>query len=109
MGFMGIDSIGASDNAADFMSELSDQIKAKIIAQIPNYDNEYNTPGYIDVALVLKSLISEDNEFYFTYEWEKDVWKPLSELFEKNKDWDIDNYKELHEFVDEMLKKSQEY
>lgn len=98
---MGINSIGDSDNTSDFMCAITDSIKLQMIDRLQEEDNEFNTPGYIDVALVLSSMVSDNNRFHFTYEWYKEIWKPLHDLMKKNREsWkDFDNFEELLKFV----------
>ena len=110
MGFMGISGIGESDCTADFMSEIADSILPMLKEQLTVITNEFNTPGYIDVALVLKSLISDESEFYFIYgEWQNEIWEPLlKKMNEKEENWNHlrKDYKVLHNFVKEMTEKS---
>jgi hypothetical protein len=107
MGFMGIESIGESDCTFDYMCELVEKIKKSIKKQMLVKTNEYNTSGYIDAILVLKSLISEDNEFYFTNDlWFLEVWEPLG-LVLKNPNCgykQMEGYEKLVEFVEKMSK-----
>jgi len=108
MGFMGI-SIVESDMASDFCSDVVEGIKKKCIKELKNKANAYNTPGYINVSLILKSVISEENEFHFTYDWE-DIWEKLTNFFNEN-DADYNNkeankqYKDLKKWVLEMNEK----
>lgn len=108
MGFMGITSIGDSDNASDFASEVIGSIEETIRKEMTEETNEYNTPGYINVGLLLISLISDENEFHFTYqdEW-GDIWEYLEKTYKKNKtSWkktDMwEDYERLMDFVIEM-------
>lgn len=106
-------SIAGSDCTSDFMSEVSDLLKEKMKKQLSEETNEYNTSGYEDVALVLKSLVSDENEFHFTYEWLEDIWGPLRDKLVKNQpssDWsEYATYKNLQAFVDKMIKKCADY
>ncbi len=100
MGFMNI-SIAGSDEASDFCSLVSEKIRKECKKELKNKANDYNTPGYINIALLLKSLISEENEFYFTYgEW-SEIWQSLEDKFKNNK---YNDCEELSEWVIKMNK-----
>ncbi len=109
---MGI-SIVESDMASDFCSEIVETIKKKIVKELKNKANEYNTPGFINSALVLRSLISEDNDFHFLYEDWSTIWQELQDKFESyspeygSKEANI-QYKELKDWVNEMNEKCKE-
>lgn len=109
MGFMDI-SIGGSDNASDFCSEVVENIRKHCKKELKNKANSCNTPGYINVALLLKSFISEENEFHFTYDNWNTIWEKLSESFNKNDSDYADKvvnkqYKNLAKWVGEMNEK----
>ena len=71
MGFMGLDSWVESDCAADFRSELVDTLYKQTIDELENKANQYNTPGYINVALLL-----EDGAYDIldSYELDDEKW-----------------------------------
>ncbi len=112
MGFMDL-TIGGSDNASDFTSEVVETVRKKCIKELKNEANEYNTPGYINVALLLKSLISDENEFHFTYkeQWGR-VWKKILKSFLTDHNYSDaetnEQFQELKEWVTEMNKICQE-
>ncbi len=58
MGMMDF-SIGGSDNASDYAYTLGNLIAKDMKKHLKNEDNEYNTQGYEDVALVLSALFEE--------------------------------------------------
>lgn len=109
MGFMDI-SIGGSDNASDFCSEVVGNIRKQCTKQLKNKANCYNTPGYINVALLLKSFISEENEFHFTYDNWNTIWEKLNDDFSKsnvhyNNESVNKQHKDLAKWVSEMNEK----
>lgn len=77
MGFTGIKSWLDSDNAADFVSELETafarcrkrktswrtSVRRLVQAEMKEWDNEFNTPGWLNVALALEAEGVKD-EFY---------------------------------------------
>ena len=65
MGFMGIGYIGDSENAFDNAYDCANAFGAKLLKIVNKKDNCYNTPGYIDVALIIKDMCS--NNSYFKY------------------------------------------
>ena len=60
MGFMGLKHWVESDNAADFRGTLQDtkgnkiKLKKAIAKELKLRDNEYNTDGFINIALILE-------------------------------------------------------
>lgn len=114
MGFMGIRHIGESDNAFDFMAGLSEQMLKQVKKQVKNNDNPWNTPGYIDVALSLKSLMTKESETFFKHKEWLPFWEDLEKRFTKNKpDWNQStiskDYNKLYSWVKKMNKKCKEY
>lgn len=114
MGFMGIHSIGASDNTSDNMSVVAEAIYNAIHTFNYDNDNQFNTPGYIDAALILRSLISSDNEYHFVGGDWNTMWTDLLSVYDENADvWGrsdmADDYAELYNFVRTMKQKSDEY
>lgn len=108
MGFMGIESIGSSDEASDFASNVIEGIRLKMEKEMMNEANEYNTSGYINIALLLKSMVSDSNEWYFTYaeEW-GGILQQLEDRFEKELEgWSEtivkDDYMVLYEFIKKL-------
>ena len=92
-------SIGGSDEASDFCSLVCEKIRKECKKELKNKANEYNTPGYINIALLLKSLISKENEFHFTYgEW-GEIWQSLEDKFKNNQ---YNDCEELSEWVIKM-------
>jgi len=59
-GFSGLGSWLSSDNAADVASKIGDAITEILREEINKEANEYNTPGIINVALVLEDLAPTD-------------------------------------------------
>lgn len=55
MGFMGLSHWSESDNAADFHSKLYKAINKAFLSELKRDANVYNTPGYINVMLMIKS------------------------------------------------------
>lgn len=111
---MGISSIAESDNTSDFIADVVGNIMEKMKVQLNETSNEFNTPGYIDVALSLKSLISKDNEFHFTYkEQQGEFWDSLYKKFDDNwKVWESNSelnkeYNALFKWVKKMRKVTQ--
>lgn len=95
-------SIGGSDEASDFCSLVVDDILKKCQKELKNKANEYNTPGYINIALLLKSMISQENEFHFMYgkDWEV-MWSKLDYQFKNN---EYNGCEELAKWVQTMYK-----
>ena len=109
---MGIKSISSSDEASDFASLIIGGIRLEIEKEMHNEANQYNTPGYINIALLLKSMVSDSNEWYFTYaeEW-GGILQQLEDRFEKELEgWNATNMKDdyiaLYEFIKKLNKTS---
>lgn len=109
MGFMGIDDVESSDNASDFMSLVVEKIRLEIMDHMHTVDNKWNTPGFIDCALVLKKLASDNMKTYFTSgtEW-MDLWKTLLGHFSNQENIEKflsveDDCNSLSDFVTEMF------
>lgn len=111
MGFMGIEDIGDSDCTFDYMCGLTDKIKESVKTQMIVKTNEYNTHGYIDVLLCLKSIINKENSFYFTDEsWYNEVWLSLEGMLNKQDCGyrKMRGYKKLVTFVRIMIETCKE-
>jgi len=70
MGYMGLDSWHASDNAADLRSEMLCAAARVLEKNVGMRDNPYNTSGDVNVALILEDEsifgnMSEDERGYF--------------------------------------------
>lgn len=111
---MGIKSIGSSDEASDFASNIIEGIRLEIEKEMHNEANQYNTPGYINIAMLLRSMVSDENEFYFTYaeEW-GGILQQLEDRFEKELErWSETNMKDdyitLYEFIKKLNKTSKD-
>lgn len=81
MGFMGLDHWCSSDNAADFRGGLLDTMAEALEKELKETANCYNTPGFINVALVMedKTLfgkIEKHDRSYF-YEVAQETIKML--------------------------------
>jgi hypothetical protein len=73
MGFFGLNHWGSSDNAADFASQIQDidcswrqtkvrdRIRKFVAKEFKEQGNEYNTPGVLNIALVLDAEGTGDN------------------------------------------------
>lgn len=58
MGFTGVKHYTESDGAADFQSVLGKNINKMFHAEMKDEANQYNTPGWVNILLVLKSYPS---------------------------------------------------
>lgn len=58
MGFMGIQNWVESDGAADFRSRLEGLIENAFNQELKDEANQYNTPGWLNILLILKSYPS---------------------------------------------------
>jgi hypothetical protein len=78
MGFMGLGNYRQSDNASDFVYLLEKEL-AKILAlQLEKESNQWNTPGYINVALAIEGMFKPP-EFKYTKEDENALYDVIVE------------------------------
>lgn len=93
---MGLSHWGDSDNAADFRHVLKEakgnkaELKKLIVKELKDVANEYNTPGFLNVALVIadEGVNNGDSE-------EKDITPVVSHLLTKTqKTFILKNLKE---------------
>lgn len=54
MGFMGLNNFRESDNASDFHAAIRLKIRSEVRKELENQGNTYNTPGWLNILLVLK-------------------------------------------------------
>ena len=87
---MGLGSWVESDNASDLRSEVMDSIANVLGAQLERTDNCFNTPGFIDAALIIEDLFFNGKEAVYLYS-EGDMFKvvkaTLDMLISKQPDW----------------------
>ena len=62
MGYMGLNSSGESDNAADFVfiykkAKTKTQRRQLIDSELKDFANNYNTPGSVNIALAMEDGI----------------------------------------------------
>jgi hypothetical protein len=55
MGYMGLSHWVESDHAADFLYNLQEKIDTLFVEELENEANCYNTPGWLNALLILKS------------------------------------------------------
>ena len=93
MGYMGLDAIGDSDMASDFVSGVMDKIADECEKEIENEANEYDTPGYVNIALFAEAYLMKES-LYGDSKLIKILKKVLVKLEAKltkmnnEKDWD---------------------
>jgi hypothetical protein len=95
MGFMGLDNWVCSDNAADLMGKVLDSLGKILLEHVDKRDNEYNTQGWMDVALVVEELLVNN----------KHIWPHISDdlynallATQINVELQLDNMNEESEF-----------
>jgi len=98
MGYMGLSHWCDSDNAADFRSELLSNMANTLKKELKHTDNEYNTPGFLNVALVMEDKtifgkIDKDYRNYF-YNVTHETIKMLKEAIASD-DWDASDKKSM--------------
>jgi len=57
MGYMGLENYMASDEASDFVCTVLGSIEKDCEKQLKNKANEYNTPGYVNIALFAEAFL----------------------------------------------------
>ena len=93
MGYMGLDTIGDSDGASDFVSGVMDKIAEECEKEIKDNANEYNTPGYVNIALFAEAYLMKES-IYGDSRLIKVLKKVLTKLesklakMSKEEDWD---------------------
>lgn len=82
MGFMGLSHWSLSDEAADFRSALQKckgnetKLKKRIKEEVYRTTNEYNTDGFINIALILEDE-GNKSEKYFDDDTDESVTTPV--------------------------------
>jgi hypothetical protein len=122
MGYMGLDCWQASDNAADFYSDIEECGKdvAKAVKmfgkELGNDANCYNTPGPVNIALVVEGGILDSFD-------KKDKWKfipiistavaKLDNMITEHKDdkdenivWHVTAYKRMAKNLSKWIKEN---
>jgi len=71
MGYMGLDCVGDSDEAAAFESAVMDMLSAMFEKELSNNANCYNTSGDVNCALVAEELLMDvslysEGKMFFT-------------------------------------------
>lgn len=93
MGYMGLNAIGDSDMASDFVSGVMDKIAEECEKEIKNKANEYNTPGYVNITLFAEAYLMKES-LYGDSRLIKVLKKVLAKLeaklakMNKEEDWD---------------------
>lgn len=64
MGFFGLKNIHQSDNASDAFSGLETLVIDYLNKEIEKVSNEWNTPGFINVALILETGVLDSFSNY---------------------------------------------
>lgn len=59
MGFMDL-SVGGSDNAADSASNAVEAFAKQLETEYQEPGNAYNTPGFINVAMIINEMCQDD-------------------------------------------------
>jgi hypothetical protein len=98
MGFMGLSHWCDSDNAADLRAFLLYNMAETLKKELTEKANEYNTPGFINVALVLedKTIFGKIDKNYRSnfYEVTHETIKMLKEAIASD-DWDASDKKSM--------------
>jgi hypothetical protein len=84
-GFVGL-SVLDSDSAADAMSDLVETIVKSLRAKLKNKGNEYNTPGYLNVAMIItEHFLSLKNAY--SSEFHELVRDVIEQMESHRNDW----------------------
>lgn len=105
MGFMGLNHWVESDNAADFRWKINSTVQKLIEKELKNLDFDYNTPGPINIALLIEGgsivygmITAEQTEEVLTY---------LKKIKEDSNDFKSE-FTRLLKSVEKFLKKMPE-
>lgn len=63
MGFMGMDCICASDTASDLLGRVADDMIFELTKELFVEHGRWNTPGFVNVALVFEEVIIPTKRF----------------------------------------------
>lgn len=93
MGYMGLNTIGESDGASDFVSGIMDKIAEECEKEIKDNANCYNTPGCVNIALFAEAFLMKEplyGDGALIKVLKKTATKLKAKLVEMNKaeDWD---------------------
>jgi hypothetical protein len=83
MGYMGLDSWGDSDGAADLFSDATDAVIAVLRKGLEEEGNAYNTDGPVNVALVAEDMFMRNGDVSHIYSDE--AHKLLTEVVKRLK------------------------
>jgi hypothetical protein len=102
MGFSGLNCWQDSDEAADFVGDILEPIVKRMKKELKNKSNEFNTPGYINVALffeafLLKQILYNDELV--------DIAEKTIEMLEKNKsEWGSEHKNDFNRMIKNLNK-----
>lgn len=82
MGFMGLDNLYQSDMAADAFHLILETIAIQMKKELKETANIYNTPGFINVALMFEHPMMQSLDEY-ERETFKDIAKEVKKIMEK--------------------------
>lgn len=88
MGFMGLGSIAQSDEASDMAWSVVGDMAKKLEIASKKRTNEYNTPGYINVALFFQEIIVPLNSYHFK---DNELLQKIAKEIIKDIQMDIDD------------------
>ena len=94
MGFMGLGNIGDSDQAFDSMCACVDEFAKQLLKEVKETSNEYNTPGWVNTALIIKSL-KDNYHFQLNDDMKKAAQIALKGFENESDDWNSDLKKDL--------------
>jgi hypothetical protein len=85
MGFMGLSHPYESDEASDYIRNITKQVANVSEKELENEANQYNTPGYINVALMFETMVNPVMEMYKFDDGLLDVAKQTLKLLKENR------------------------
>lgn len=109
MGYCGLKTVYSSDHAADLIVSCQRAFTKALNDGLQKDSNEYNTPGWVNVALIIESGIMDKFELYdYKVDWKFLITKLQEEITNSDSDkirlWsNEDNRREHHDAYKRML------
>ncbi len=116
MGYMGLESVGLSDNASDLAYSVFGAMTKKLAKGLKEKGNEYNTPGFVNIALFVEQYLKPDkyygnDELYEIIEKAKGMLEEQIETMdgewpnENNRKYHLKSYKRMVKNMNKFLEK----
>ena len=116
MGYMGLDSYGDSDEAANFVFTIEAAVGKLCKKELKNRANSYNTSGWVNIGLFAEKWLKDvsiysDTDLYRSLVKARDMIKEDIEDIKKAEDWGskdmhLTAYRRIVKNLNKIIKKA---